>query len=135
MTASKESRIIIFDGVCNLCEYSIIFIVKRDPEGKFKFVAAQSEVGRELQLFYGVDTLKEGTVILIKNQEVYTKSNAAIEIAKDLAGPCKFISVFGYLPVIIRDYLYSVISKYRYTLFGKKRECVLPNNNLKDRFL
>ena len=130
-----DQPIIIFDGVCNLCEYSIQFVVNHDRQARFKFVSAQSERGKVLQRIYGVDTLQDGTVILLKGDQVYVKSDAAVEIAKDLDGLWRFLSVFKFILKPARDFIYSIISKNRYRWFGKKNECLLPDNNIKERFL
>ena len=103
--------IIIFDGVCNLCEFSVRFIINNDRHAKFKFIAAQSEIGMDFQRRYSVNALREGTVILLKGDQVYDKSDAAVEIAKDLDGPWKFLRVFKFIPKPVRDFMYSVISK------------------------
>ena len=130
-----DQPIIIFDGVCNLCEYSIQFIVNHDRQARFKFVSAQSERGKVFQRIYGVDTLQDGTVILLKGDQVYVKSDAAVEIAKDLDGLWRFLSVFKFILKPARNFIYSIISKNRYRWFGKKNECLLPDNNIKERFL
>ena len=132
---NASQPVIIFDGICTLCEFSVNFIIKNDRHAKFKFVAAQSKRGIEFQRKYGVDTLREGTVILLKGNQVYVKSDAAVEIAKDLDGPWKFLHLLKCIPKPVRDFLYSIISKNRYRWFGKKDECLLPNNNIKDRFI
>ena len=131
----KNRRIVIFDGICNLCEYSIQFMVKRDSKAKFKFVSAHSETGKSLQSLYEIDTIKDGTVILIKDKLPLIKSDAALEIAGDLDGIWSYLSVFKFIPKKARDYLYTQVSKHRYQLFGKKDECLLPDKNLRDRFL
>ena len=130
-----DQPIIIFDGVCNLCEYSVQFIVKHDRQARFKFVSAQSERGKVLQRIYGVDTLQDGTVILLKGDQVYVKSDAAVEIAKDLDGLWRFLYYVKFILKPARDFIYSIISKNRYRWFGKKNECLLPDNNIKERFL
>lgn len=130
-----DQPIIIFDGLCNLCEYSVQFIIKKDRQARFKFVSAQSERGKDLQHLYGVDTLQDGTVILLKGDQVYVKSDAAVEIAKDLDGLWRFLHVFKFIPKPARDLVYSIISKNRYRWFGKKNECLLPDSNIKERFL
>jgi predicted DCC family thiol-disulfide oxidoreductase YuxK len=136
VSKNKDTRrIIVFDGVCNLCEYSIQFIIRNDKDGKFLFVSAQSSIGAILQSTYEADTIKDGTVILIKNNTVYIKSDAALEIAKDLDGLWKLLYAFKILPKSIRDYFYSVISRYRYQWFGKKNTCLLPDNTIRSRFL
>lgn len=83
----------------------------------------------------GVDTLNDGTVILLRNDQVYVHSDAALQIAKNLDGVWRFLYVFRFLPKPIRDYLYSIISKNRYRWFGKKNECLLPDDDLSKRFL
>ncbi len=130
-----DQPIIIFDGVCTLCEYSVQFIVKHDRQARFKFVSAQSDRGKMLQQMYGVDVLQEGTVILLKDDHVYVKSDAAVEIAKDLDGLWRNLHIFGYVPKPVRDFIYSKISRNRYRWFGKRNECLLPENNVKQRFL
>ena len=131
----KDQPIIIFDGVCNLCRYSVAFIVKNDRHARFKFVSAQSQKGIDLQHMCGVDTLQDGTVILLKNDEVYVSSDAALHIAKDLDGPWRFLYVLRFIPKRARDLLYSIISKNRYRWFGKMNECLVPDKNIKERFL
>jgi len=130
-----DRSLIIFDGVCNLCEYSVQFIVKHDRQARFKFVSAQSERGKILQQRHGVDTLQDGTVILLKGDQVYVKSDAAVEIAKDLDGLWRYLYYFKFILKPARDCIYSIISKNRYRLFGKKNACFLPDNNIKGRFL
>jgi predicted DCC family thiol-disulfide oxidoreductase YuxK len=130
-----ERHLIIFDGVCNLCEYSLLFIIKNDRQSRFTFVSAQSDRGKELQRLHGVDTLKDGTVILLKNDQVYVKSDAAVEIAKDLDGLWRLLYILKLIPKPVRDRVYSIISKNRYRWFGQKKECMLPDKNIKDRFL
>jgi predicted DCC family thiol-disulfide oxidoreductase YuxK len=131
----SDQPVIIFDGVCNLCEFSVRFIVKHDRHATFKFVSAQSEKGKVLQRLCGVDTLNDGTVIVLRNAQVYVHSDAALHIAKHLDGLWRFLYVFRFIPKPIRDYFYAIISKNRYRWFGKKNECLLPDDDLKQRFL
>ena len=128
-------RVIIFDGECNLCEYSVQFIIRHDSKGTFRFVAAQSDKGKELQLQYGHDTIQDGTVILIKQGESYIRSDAAVEIAAELDAPWNFLRVLRFLPRSIRDPLYAIVSKNRYKWFGRRTTCLMPDGNLQDRFL
>jgi predicted DCC family thiol-disulfide oxidoreductase YuxK len=133
--SSTDNPIIIFDGVCNLCEFSVKFIVRNDRRARFKFVSAQSDKGKVLQRRCGVDTLRDGTVILLKNDQLYVKSDAALHIAKDLDGLWRLLYVFKIIPKPVRDFFYTIISDNRYRWFGKKNECVLPGKNIEDRFL
>lgn len=127
-------RIILFDGVCNLCDSSVQFIIKRDPEGKFKFASLQSGIGQELLKKHGLKSTIN-SFVLIENGKVYVKSGAAIRISKQLYGLWKMSTVFLVIPPFIRDSLYSVIAKNRYKWFGKKESCLLPSPEWKNRFL
>jgi len=130
-----EEPIVVFDGVCNLCEDSVAFIIARDPEAKFKFVSAQSPIGKEIQERYGIDAIDDETVILIKNGKVFTHSDASLEISKDLTGPWRLLRYAKAVPRPIRNRVYSIIAKNRYKWFGKKNECMLPSPEIKARFL
>ncbi|MBV1921843.1 MAG: thiol-disulfide oxidoreductase DCC family protein [Pseudomonadales bacterium] len=130
-----EEPVVVFDGVCNLCEDSVAFIIARDPEAKFKFVSAQSPVGKEIQKRYEIDAVEDETVILIKNGKVFTHSDASLEIAKDLSGPWSLLHYAKAVPKPIRNKVYSTIAKNRYKWFGKKNECMLPSAEVKARFL
>lgn len=130
-----EEPIVVFDGVCNLCEDSVTFIIARDPDAKFRFVSAQSSIGKEIQERYGIDAIEDETVILIKNSKVFTHSDAALEIAKDLNGPWRLLRYAKVVPKPIRNGIYSTVAKNRYKWFGKKNECMLPSLEIKARFL
>jgi len=130
-----EGPVVVFDGVCNLCEDSVAFIIARDPEAKFKFVSAQSAIGKEIQECYGLDALKDETVILIKDGEVFTHSDAGLEIAKDLDGPWQLMRYAKAVQRSVRNRVYSTIAKNRYKWFGKKNVCMLPSSEIKARFL
>ncbi len=130
-----EEPVVVFDGVCNLCEDSVAFIIARDPEAKFKFVSAQSPVGKEIQKRYEVDAVEDETVILIKNGKVFTHSDAGLEIAEDLSGPWRLLRYAKAVPKPIRNKVYSTIAKNRYKWFGKKSVCMVPSSEIKARFL
>ena len=125
-------RIILFDGECNFCDASVQFILKQD-NGAFHFASLQSEVGKKLidrfQL-HGIDSL-----VLIENNRAYTKSTAALRIAKRLQGLWRLCYVAIVFPKPIRDRMYDVIAKKRYTWFGKKEVCLLPSEQDRARFL
>jgi predicted DCC family thiol-disulfide oxidoreductase YuxK len=126
--------VLIFDGVCNLCEWSVVFIVKRDKNAKFRFVAALSGLGQELQQEFGIDAMRDTTMVLLKDGKLYTKSDAAIEIAKDLDGLWKALRVISVLPRSWRDSAYTYIANNRYRWFGQKHECLLPGDDVRSRF-
>jgi predicted DCC family thiol-disulfide oxidoreductase YuxK len=126
--------IILFDGICNFCNSSVQFIIKRDPTGYFKFASLQSETGQQLLKQYGVK--KEiDSLIVIEKQNVYIKSSAALQICRKLTGFWRFFSVLRVFPPIVRDYLYDIVAKNRYNWFGKRDSCMLPTAEMKTRFL
>jgi predicted DCC family thiol-disulfide oxidoreductase YuxK len=126
--------IILFDGVCNFCNSSVQFIIKRDPTGYFKFASLQSETGQQLLKKYGVS--KEiDSLIVIEKQSVYIKSSAALQISRKLTGFWSFFSILRVFPPLFRDYLYDLVAKNRYNWFGKSDNCMLPTAEMKKRFL
>ena len=127
--------IIVFDGVCNLCESSVNFVIRRDERRNFKFARAQSQIGIDLQNQYDINVLDLETMVLIKDGVAYAKSDAAIEIAKNLDGLWKILSSIKVVPKTVRDWIYSKIAKNRYRWFGKKDSCMVPSMDIKSRFL
>ena len=128
--------IILFDGVCNFCNSSINFIIDRDSGNKFKFAALQSETGRQLIIQHGVhDNKTLDSVVLIKNNRIYKKSAAALEIVRDLNAFWPVLYIFKLLPSFILDILYDAIARNRYRLFGKADVCRIPTPQLKQKFL
>jgi predicted DCC family thiol-disulfide oxidoreductase YuxK len=126
--------IILFDGICNFCNSSVQFIIKRDPTGYFKFASLQSDTGQQLLKRYGVS--KEiDSLIVIEEQKVYIKSKAALQICRKLTGFWRFFSILMVLPPIFRDFLYDRVAKNRYNWFGKSDSCMLPTAEMKKRFL
>lgn len=131
----KESKIILFDGVCNLCNGAINFIIERDKKNVFKFAALQSEIGQQLTQKNAIDTSKIDSIILIDGEKVYIKSSAALVAAKSLSGAYPLLFGFMILPKFIRDSVYDYIAKNRYKWFGKKESCMIPTAELKSKFL
>jgi predicted DCC family thiol-disulfide oxidoreductase YuxK len=127
--------IIIFDGKCNLCESSVIFIIYRDKKAKFKFVPAQSKTGIEIQNKHDVNAIDLQTLVLIKDGKVFTKSDAVLEIARNLDGLWKLLFFIKIIPKPMREWMYSKIAKNRYQWFDKKQSCIVPTENMKSRFL
>lgn len=132
---SKNHKIILFDGVCNLCNGAVTYIIKRDKKNVFKFAALQSEIGQELISKFNIDTEKVDSIILIDGKKHYTKSSAALHIAKYLSGAYSLLFGFMVVPKFIRDSVYDYIAKNRYKWFGKKESCMIPNPELKSKFL
>ena len=128
-------ELILFDGVCNFCNSSINFIIDHDPEKHFKFAPLQSDIGQEILRKFHKNTKDFDSVILLKDNKLYQKSEAALEITKHLSGFWKYFSVFGILPTFFLDFFYNIIAKNRYRIFGKSDSCRMPTLELKERFL
>lgn len=127
-------NIILFDGICNLCNGSVQFILKKDPDGHFNFASLQGKVGKRLLNDYGIDENSD-SFILIQDDGWYNKSNAALHVCKDMKGFLKLLYVFRFIPRPIRDAVYDVVAKNRYRWFGKRDSCMMPTPKFKDRFL
>ena len=132
---SNEHPILLFDGVCNLCNGFVQFVIERDPEAQFKFAALQSEEGQELLQHFGLPQKELFSVILIENEKAYTRSTAALRMTMLLKSPWKIGYAFIILPKFIRDFFYKKIALNRYKWFGEKDSCMIPTPELKSRFL
>ena len=132
----EEYKIILFDGVCNLCNNAINFVIKRDKKSVFRFASLQSEIGQKLINERGIDTSKIDSIILIDPGTAwYEKSTAALQIAKQLSGMLPLLSVFLIFPKSFRDWIYDIIARNRYKWFGKKDQCMIPTPELKALFI
>lgn len=127
--------IIFFDGICNLCNSSVNFIIKRDKRNKFKFAAFQSDIGKKLLEKHNYSNKNFDTLVLLKDNTIHTKSTAALLISKELNSFWKLFYIFIIIPKFLRDYVYLYISLNRYKWFGKKDSCMLPSPEVKSRFL
>ena len=130
-----EQKIILFDGVCNLCNGFVQFIIKRDQNAIFKFAALQSDFGQAFLKSQNLNPVELKFVILIVGEKIYTQSTAALKIIQYLDGAWKLGYAFIIVPPFIRNGLYKIVSKYRYKWFGKKTQCMVPTLELKGRFL
>jgi len=137
MEGMKDTKkIILFDGVCNLCNGAVQFIVKRDKKDIFRFAPLQNEVGRKLTKERHIDTGKTDTIILMEpGVAYYTKSTAALKIGREFGGLWGLLIVLEWLPEGFRDWFYDFIAANRYKWFGKKEVCMLPTPELKAKFL
>lgn len=132
----KNTQIILFDGVCNLCSGAIQFVIKRDKNKIFRYTSLQSELGRQLLKERKIDPKKTDSIILIQpNIAYYIKSSAALQASKKLNGFYPLLSIFLIIPRHIRDWIYDFIAKNRYKWFGKKETCWIPTPELKELFL
>lgn len=136
MNLPENKKIILFDGVCNLCESSVQFVIKHDKKDIFRFVALQSLLGQEIIQHIGIQNKNIDSIILyVPGVSYYYKSTAALEIAKGLGGIFHFGTIFRIIPTGLRNILYDYIAKNRYKWYGKKESCLLPTAQLKAKFL
>ena len=136
MIPKDHKKIILFDGVCNLCNSSIQFVIKHDKKNRYKFAALQSDVAKMLLNERGIDSSQIDSIVLIDpNTAYYIKSSAALEIGKSFGGGWRLLSIFEWVPRPIRDWIYDLIAKNRYSWFGKQNDCMIPTPELKAKFL
>tara|TARA_R110000765_G_scaffold52453_4_gene105522 strand:+ start:3841 stop:4245 length:405 start_codon:yes stop_codon:yes gene_type:complete len=129
-------KIILFDGVCNLCNTTVQFVIKNDKEDRFRFTPLQSDTGKKLLTERNIDTEDIDSIILIEpNVAYYTKSTAALEIGKYLKGLSTISSILLWLPESLRDIVYDFVAKNRYKWYGKKESCMIPTEELKNKFI
>ncbi|MFV5696421.1 thiol-disulfide oxidoreductase DCC family protein [Flavobacterium sp. LB3P122] len=132
----KEKKIILFDGVCNLCDSAVQFIIKQDKKDIFRFVALQSDLGQEIIKYIGIDAKNiESVIIYQPGIAYYYKSEAVLEIAKSLGGIYYFGTLFSIFPTSFNNRIYDHIAKNRYKWYGKKESCMVPTPELKAKFL
>jgi len=122
-------NIVLFDGICNLCNASVRFISRHDKDSKIKFASLQSETAKQLLSKLNIDTNKIDSIIFISKEKIFFKSNAAIEISKLLDGVPHLLKYFQFIPRPVRDFVYDLIAKNRYRLFGKS--CSIQPSNQK----
>ena len=131
----ENKHIIIFDGVCNFCNRSVNFIIKRDPQAVFHFTPMQSTTAKSLLEKHQIYNADLDTFLLIKNNSYYSFTDAALEITRDLSGYWRFLYILRIIPAPIRDFFYRLFARNRYQLFGKSDSCMVPTDELKSRFL
>jgi predicted DCC family thiol-disulfide oxidoreductase YuxK len=132
----ENKKIVLFDGVCNLCDNAVQFIIKHDKKDIFRFASLQSEIGQEIIKHIGIDASKIDSIILYEpGIAYYYKSEAALHIAEDLKGVVSVMTVFKLLPARFSNYFYDYIARNRYRWYGKKQNCMIPTSELKAKFL
>ena len=132
---SPNHGIVFFDGVCNLCNQSVQFLIKKDKKDIFKFASLQSQTGQEFCKAQNISLNELTSVIYFKDGKTHIKSSAALHALKDLGGLWQLSFGFIIVPKVIRDFVYDLIAKNRYRLFGKRQECMLPTAENKAKFL
>ena len=135
MTYDVKKSVIMFDGICNLCNSSVQFILKRDQKEQFLFTSLQSDAAKILLLQYNVKKNSMDSILLIEDGKLYQKSDAVLKICSHLKWPWRVFLAAKYLPVSTRDTLYNFIAKHRYNWFGKKESCTVFIPAYKNRFI
>lgn len=132
----KGKKIILFDGICNLCESAVQYVIQHDKKDSFRFAALESDIGQKIIKYIGIDQTNIDSIILYEpGIAYYYKSSAAIEIAKDFGGLFHLGTVFKIIPASIRNWVYDYIARNRYKWYGKKESCMIPTPELKEKFL
>lgn len=132
MLTSEVKNIILFDGVCNLCNSTVNFIMRHDKRRKFYFSSLQSDIGKHYQSLLSEQV---DSILYIREGKIHSKSNAALYIAKDLGFPWSLLFLFKFIPTFLRDRCYDLIAKYRYKWFGKHDLCRVPTEAERSRFI
>ncbi|RIA09668.1 putative DCC family thiol-disulfide oxidoreductase YuxK [Flavobacteriaceae bacterium MAR_2010_72] len=136
ITLPKHKQLILFDGVCNLCNASVQYIIKHDKNDVFLFAALQSDTGHNIIKEFNVDTGNIDSILLYSDENgVSYKSTAALKIAAKLGFPRNLLVCFLIVPPFIRNWVYDYIAKNRYKWYGKRDDCMVPTQALKSKFL
>lgn len=132
----RDKKIVLFDGVCNLCDTAVNKIITADKDDQFRFVSLDADKGKEILNYIGIDRAKIDSIVLYEpGIAYYIKSKAAFQIASTLGGMYSLIGVFSFLPKGLTDPLYDYIAKNRYKWYGKKESCMIPSEDIKQKFL
>ncbi len=131
----SDHYIVLFDGVCNLCNSSVQFIIKRDKKKQFLFASLQGKFGQEFLKKNNLPADNFNSFILLEDEKIFIRSSGALRMLKHLGGGLSLLYGFIIVPKFVRDAVYNLIAKNRYKWFGKKEECWLPTPDLKARFL
>lgn len=131
----KDGQIIFFDGICNLCNGFVQFVIKRDERNVFRFGSLQSEGVQNLLKRFGSEYHDLTSIVLLDGQNIATESDAVLKIARELRGMWSLLYAFIIVPKIVRDSVYRIVARYRYRFFGKRDSCMIPTPELMDKFI
>ena len=135
MFVQQQHKIILFDGVCNLCNTSVKIVIRNDKKDCFRFAALQSDIGKDYITKFNIDSTETDSIILIDQEKVYVKSTAALYISKSLSGAYPLLFGFIIIPKFIRNWVYDFVARNRYRWYGKKESCMIPTPELMAKFL
>lgn len=131
----KDKKIILFDGVCNYCNDKVNFIIKNDTNDSFRFVALQSETGQKIITYLGIDKSINSIILYEPDYAYFIKSEAVFRIIKHLSSSLKLLLFFNFIPLGIKNLLYDYIAKNRYKWYGKKEQCMMPLEEVANKFI
>jgi len=131
----SNAVVVLFDGVCNLCNGTVQFIIKRDAKGVFRFASLQSAYGQQQLKSFGLPSDTLYSIVAVYNGKAYQQSDAVLLMLKHLGGRWSWLTIFRILPRFFRDAVYAFIARNRYRFFGKKDQCMIPTPGLKSRFI
>ena len=128
-------KVILFDGVCNLCNSSVDWIIRRDKHNLFKFASLQSDYGKQITEQYKITEQYLDTVVLLDNDKIYLRASAVLRILKQLGGFYSLVYIFNVLPSPVLNFFYNIVARYRYRWFGKRDTCRVPDEVEKEKFI
>lgn len=131
----NTDHIIYFDGVCNLCHWTVKFIIARDKKSIFSFASLQSTFARKHLMHANGQDINYDSVVYQRGEKIYIKSIAALKILNELGGLWKLANIFSFMPTSLLDRMYDFIARHRYSWFGKKNQCMVPSARIESRFL
>ncbi len=133
----QYDNLVFFDGVCNLCNSTVQWIIAHDPQSRFRFVALQSDLAQSILQQYGIQLRPQelNTLLLLQNKRIFSQSTAVLRICKHLSGMWKLAYGLLIVPAVIRNFFYSIVARNRYRWFGKEEACWIPTPALRRRFL
>ena len=135
MNTEINFPVLLFDGVCNLCNGSVQWVLRHDARAQFRFAALQSDTGQALLCRFGLDSAQLDTVVLVDGDRIFLRSDAPLEVARRLGGGWALLYIFKVLPRPLRNAVYDWVARHRYRWFGREESCMLPRLEWKGRFV
>ena len=129
----EPAAIVVFDGVCNLCNGVVQWLIRHDPEGRLAFASRQSAAGARLAVEHGLDGIE--SVVVIEGERAFVRSDAVLRLTHHLGRPWSVLGAAGVVPRPLRDVAYGALARSRYRIFGRRAECMVPTPELRARFL
>jgi predicted DCC family thiol-disulfide oxidoreductase YuxK len=133
--SNNEAPVLLFDGICNLCNSTVQFAIKRDLPGRLKFASLQSHSGQAMLKKFGLPESDFDSLVFITGGNCFLRSSAVLHVLKELGGGWKLLYIFIVIPRPLRDFFYNILAKNRYKLFGRRTTCMVPSPENKQRFL